>query len=116
MKQDSIVLNSNLTPPKTIIEVPIKKYSDIKFKDPSIIENTDHVDFNDKYLDNNRWIRVNEMPTWNNELTPKLYVENATKDIVSYIDILHEINRNKRDLSSVFIDQDIEFDNKKLTN
>ena len=29
---------------------------------------------------------------------------------------MHEINRNKRDLSSVFNDQDNEFDNNKLTN
>ena len=29
---------------------------------------------------------------------------------------MHEINRNKRDLSSVFNEQDNEFDNNKLTN
>ena len=34
----------------------------------------------------------------------------------SYVDSLHEINRNRRDLSSVFNDQDNEFDNNKLTN
>ena len=57
-EQNSIILNSTLTSPKTIIELPIK----------------------------------------------------------SYVDSLHEINRNRRDLSSVFNDQDIEFDNNKLTN
>ena len=33
----------------------------------------------------------------------------------SYVDSLHESSRNRRDLSSVFDDQDIEFDNNKLT-
>ena len=57
-EQDSIVLNSTLTSPKTIIELPTK----------------------------------------------------------SYVDNLHEINRNRRDLSSVSNDQDNEFDNYKLNN
>ena len=33
----------------------------------------------------------------------------------SYVDSLHEINRNRRDLSSAFNDQDNEIDKKKLT-
>ena len=57
-EQDSIILNSALTSPRTIIELPTK----------------------------------------------------------TYVDSLHEINRNRRDLSSVFNDQDNEFDNSKLTN
>ena len=57
-EQDSKILNSNLTSPKAIIELPKK----------------------------------------------------------SYVDSLHESSRNRRDLSSVFNDQDNEFDNKKLTN
>ena len=52
LKQDSIILNSNLTTPKTIIEVPTKNYVDDKCIHPIIIKNTDHVDFNDKFLDN----------------------------------------------------------------
>ena len=116
MKQDSTIPTSSLTLPKTIIGVPTKKYFDDKLNDPSIIKNADHDDFNDKFLNNITGTGVNEMPTWENELTPKLYVDNTIKDIVSYIDNLHEINRNKRDLSSVFNDQDNEFDNNKLTN
>ena len=57
-EQDSIILNSTLTSPKTIIELPTK----------------------------------------------------------SYVDSLHERSRNRRDLSSVFNDQDNEFDKNKLTN
>ena len=50
----------------------------------------------------------------NSALTsPKTIIELATK---SYVDSLHEINRNRQDLSSVFNDQNNEFDNNKLTN
>ena len=45
--------------------------------------------------------------------SPKTIIELPTK---SYVDSLHESSRNRRDLSSVFNDQDNEFDNNKLTN
>ena len=83
MEQDSLILNSTLTSPKTIFEIPTKNYVDNKFNDPSIIKNTDDVDFNDKYLDNVRWIGVNELPKWENALTPKFYVDSALSDILS---------------------------------
>ena len=104
LKQDSIILNSNLTSPKTIIELPTKNYVDNKFNDPSIIKNTDHVDFNNKDLDNVGWIKVNKYPFLEEHLTPKVYVDNA----------IFEINRNRRDLSTVSNDQDIDFDNNKI--
>ena len=156
LTQDSIILNSTLTSPKTILEIPTKNYVDNKFNDSSIIKNTDHVDFNDKNLDNVHSIKVNSYPTLDEQLTPKFYVDHFVLDHVdeasllrldpkgkihygkldsiflnssitsprtiivlptkSYVDSLHEINRNKRDLSSVFNDQDNEFDNNKLTN
>ena len=156
LQQDSIILNSTLTTPKTILELPTKNYVDNKFNDPSIIKNTDHVDFNNKILDNVFAIRVNSYPTIDAQLTPKFYVDNfifnyvdeasllrldpkgkihhgkldsifvnssvtSPKTIIelptkSYVDSLHEINRDRRDLSSVFNDQDSEFDNNKLTN
>ena len=56
------------------------------------------------------------MPKWENDLTPKFYVDKALSDMLSYVNNLHEIHSNKRDLSSVFNDQDIEFDKNKLTN
>ena len=56
------------------------------------------------------------MPAVVEHLTSKLYVDNVIKYIVSYIDNLHQINTNRRDLSSVFNDRDNEFDNNKLTN
>ena len=152
LAQDTIILNSTSTSPKTIIELPTKNYVDNKFNDSSIIKNTDHVDFNDKDIDNVGWIKVKKWPRDGEHLTPKLYVDNAIHEssllrlhrdeklkldeqdsilldsillppntriellTKSYVDNLHEINRDKRDLSSVFNDQDNEFDNNKLTN
>ena len=106
LTQGSIILNSTLSTPKTVIELPTKHYVDNNFDDPSIIKNSDHVDFKDKYLDSVRWIRVNEMPVAPNDLVTKLYVTNALSDILGYVNGLHEINRNKRDLSSMFSDFD----------
>ena len=144
MTQDSIVLNSTLTTTKTILEIPAENYVDNKFNDPSIIKNTDHVDFNDKILDNVHYIKVNHYPTLDAELTPKFYVDHFVLNCVneesllrvdpksdihfgkldsifvnspitsprtiielptrSYVDSLREINRDRRDLSSVFND------------
>ena len=116
LKQDSINLNSTLTSPKTIIEVPTKNYVDNKFNDPGITKSTDHVDFNDKYIDNIIWIRVNERPIALNDLVPRLYFENVLSNVLGYVNSLHESSRNKRDLSSMFNDQDNDFDNIKITN
>ena len=152
LTQDSIILNSTSTSPKTIIELPTKNYVDNKFNDSSIIKNVDNVDFNDEDIDNVGWIKVNKWPRDGEHLTPKLYVDNAIHEssllrlhrdeklkldeqdsllldsilippntiielpTKSYVDSLHEINRDRRDLSSVFNDQDNEFDNNKLTN
>ena len=156
LKQDSKHFNSTLTSPETIIETPTKNYVDNKFKDPSIIKNTDQVDFKDKSFDNVSWIKVNSFPTIEEHLTAKIYVDNALSDggneqsllrldpdeklnlhyqdsialncslklpktiielpTKTYVESLHEINRNRRDLSSVFNDQDIEFDKNNLTN
>ena len=48
-----------------------------KFNDPSIIKNTAHVDFNDKKLDNVRFVKINSMPAFGEHLTPKYYVDQA---------------------------------------
>ena len=116
LKQDSRIPNSTLTSAKTIIELPSKKYVVNKFIDPSIIKNTQHVDFNEKNLDNIRFVKVNNMPAVEEHLTPKNYVDNAISDITSYVDNIHEINRSRRDLASICNCQHNEFDNNKLTN
>ena len=116
LEQDSIFPNSTLTSPKTKIELPTKNYVHNKFNDPSIIKNTDHVDFNAKNLYNVDWIKVNKMPAVENHLTLKLYLDRIVRYIKPFIDGLQEISRNRRDLSSVFNDRDNEFDSTKLTN
>ena len=78
--QDSIPLNSTLTSPKTILEIPTKKYVDKKFNDSSIIKNVDNVDFNDKDIDNVGWVKVNKWPRDAEHLTPKIYVDNAISE------------------------------------
>ena len=77
LKQDSIILISTLTSTKTPIELPTKNYVDNKFFDPIIIKNTDHVEFNDKSLDNVRFIQVNQWPQIDAHSKPRLYVDNA---------------------------------------
>ena len=151
-----ILLKSTLTSPKTVIKKPNTNNVDYKFEDSSIRRNTTHVDFNDKNLDNVRFVKVNSMPAVGELLTTKDYVDNAiyysveelsllrldpdeqlkldekasiilnstltsTKTIMElpikpYVDSLHESSINRPDLSSVFSDQDNEFDNNKLTN
>ena len=88
MEQDSILLNSTLTSPKAMLEIPTKNYVDNKFNDSSIIKNTDHVDFNDKILDNVHSIKVNSYPTLNEQLTPNFYVNRFVYDRVDEASLL----------------------------
>ena len=76
-KQDSMVLNSTLTLPKTKSDLPTKSYVDNEIKDPSIIKNTAHVDFNVKNHDNVRFVKVNSLPAVGEHLTAEYYVDNA---------------------------------------
>ena len=74
-KRGYILLNSTLTSPKTILEIPTKYYDEYKFDDPSIIKNITLVDFNDKNFNNVRFVKVNSMPAFREHLTPKFYVD-----------------------------------------
>ena len=76
-EQTSIVLNSTLTLPKTIMELPTKSYVDRKLNDPSITKSTAHVEFNDKNLNNVRFVKVNSIPAVREHLTPKIHVDQA---------------------------------------
>ena len=77
LTQDSIILNSTLTSPKTILEIPTINYVDKKFNDSSTIKNVDNVDFNDKDIDDVGWVKVNKWPKDAEHLTPKIYVDNT---------------------------------------
>ena len=61
-------------------------------------------------------VKVNSITSLEEHLTPKNFVDNAVSDIISYVDKVHEINRNRRALSSVFNDQGKEIDENKLNN
>ena len=109
---DSIVLNSTLTLPKTIKELPTKSYVDNKFNDPSIIKNTAHVDFNDKNLDNVRFLEVNSMPASEEHLAAKYYVDNANRFSVDEPSLL----RLDPDEKSKLDEQDSMVPNSTLTS
>ena len=119
-------------------------------------KNNTPTDFNDKKIDNVRFVKVNSMLAVREHLTPKYYVDHAISHSVhestllrlepdekvklheqdsiilnsiltspktilelpteSYVESLHEVDRNRRDSSSVFDDEHNEFDNNKLTN
>ena len=111
LKQDSINLNSTLTTPKTMIEIPTKNYVDNKFNDPSKIKNTDHVDFDDKILDNVHSIKVNSYPTREEHLTPKFYVDNFVHDRVDEASLLRldprEMSYLDGKLASIFLNSSV---------
>ena len=70
----------NLPAPISIRETASKNYVDNKFNDPSKMENTDNVDFNDKNLDNVHSIKVNSFPTLEEHLTSTNFVDQAISE------------------------------------
>ena len=78
----------NVPDPISIREVCSKNYVDNLFNDPSIIKNTAHVDFNDKNLDNVRFVKVNSMTAIGEHLTAKYYVDNAISNSVDESSLL----------------------------
>ena len=90
--QESIILNSTLKSPTTVIEIPTKAYLDslheenersrrdlgIDFYDESndLIKNNQDNDFNDNKLLNLYSVTVNRNPTLDNELSNKKYIDN----------------------------------------
>ena len=110
LEQDSIILNSTLTSPKTILEIPTKNYVDNKFNDSSIIKNVDNVDFNDKNIDNVGWVKANKWPRDVEHLTPKLYVDNAISDSVDESSLLRLDTKGKihyGKLDSIFVNTSV---------
>ena len=73
MEIDSIILTSSTT--WTTMVLPTKIYVDSLFNDPSIMNNTAHIDLNDRYITNAGFIQVNQWPQTDSDLTPKLYVD-----------------------------------------
>ena len=85
IEEDTDLKNQNrikkLPDPISTKEPSGKNYVDKNFIDPSIINNTAHVDFTDKILNNVHCIRVNSFPTLEEQLTPKIYVDQAISDV-----------------------------------
>ena len=89
--QDSIILNSTLTEPKTIIEIPTKAYIDglhdenernrrdlgIDFHNESgdLVKNNQDNNFNDKKLTNINSIIINKKPSSDNEVSNRKYID-----------------------------------------
>ena len=67
--------NRNLPCAKEISYAVCKSYVASGLNDPSIIRNTAHVDFNDKSLDNVRFVKVNSLPAVREHFTAKFYAD-----------------------------------------
>ena len=63
--------------PISIREAASNSYVEILFNDPSILKNTEHIDLNDRNINNARFIQVNQWPQIDSRITPRLYVDNA---------------------------------------
>ena len=104
------IRTKKLPDPISIGEAVWKNYVDDKFKDPSTIKNTAHIDLNDKNITNAILNQVNQLPQIDSHLTAKLYVDNATdkpslvrkiwdKDLIVYN--LTNINSNTSNTQAV---------------
>ena len=84
------------------------KHVDTKFTDPSIIKNTTHVNFNNKYFESLRFIKVNSYPSTchGEHAIAKYYVDQATSICVqgpSLISIDHNEEMKLDKKNSVFL-------------
>ena len=84
-----------LKDPISIKEAVSKNYVHTFFNDPSIIKKTEHVDFNDKNLDNVRFVKVNRMPAIVEQLIAKYYVDQAIPNSVDEPTLARN-NQNKK--------------------
>ena len=60
-EQDSILLDSTKTSPRTTLEIPTKNHVDNKFNDPSRIKNNALIGLNDRNITNASFIQVNQL-------------------------------------------------------
>ena len=67
----------NLPCPQENSDAVCKSYVDNLFNDSSILQNTEHIDLNDRNITNARFIQVNQWPQIESHLTAKLYVDNS---------------------------------------
>ena len=72
----------NLLCPEEHSDAVCKSHLNSGLKDPSIIRNTAHVDFNDKNIDKVKFVKVNSLPAVGEHLTAKYYVDNSISNSV----------------------------------
>ena len=78
----------NLPCPVENKDAVYKSYVDSGLNDPSVIQNTAHVDFNDKNLDNVRFVEKKSSPAVREHITPKFYVDEALSHRVNESSLL----------------------------
>ena len=100
----------NVPDPINIRKAASKKNVDNLFNDSSIVKNSAHIDLNDKNITNARFIQVNQLPQIDSHLTAKLYVDNAISELLSYVNELHEINRNKQIVNDIEVISKVDVD------
>ena len=107
----------NLPDPISIREAAPKNYVDNFFNDPSIEENTAHIDLNETNITNARFIQVNQWPQIDSHLTPKLYVDNAVDEesLVRNNQDTDFINNNLTNINSITFIKQAENDNEVVT-
>ena len=117
IEQDSILLDSTITTPRTTMEIPTKNYLDNKFNDPIIMKNTEHIDLNDRIITNARFIQVNQWPQIDSHLAPKLYVDNAVDEsslVINNQD--NDFNKNNlKNINSITLNTQAVNDNQVIT-
>ena len=78
----------NLPDPISIRYACSKNFFDNKFNDHSLIKNAAHVDFNDKNLNNVCFVKVNSIPTLEEQIKPKIFLDQAEFDGVDNSSLL----------------------------
>ena len=98
----------NLPDPVGVAETASKNYVDNNFNDLSIRTNTIHVDFNDKNLDNLKFVGVHSSPAVGEHLTPKYYVYKAIDELTLVITHRHSDFENNEffNIRSIFLNSD----------
>ena len=107
----------NLPDPISIREAASKHYVDNLLNDPSIVNNTAHIDLNEKNITNARFIQVNQLPQIDSHLTAKLYVEKAIDEssVVRNNQDNDFANYNLTNINSITLNKQAENDNEVIT-
>ena len=109
--------SKNLPCPQENSDAVCKSYVDNLFNDPSMLNNTAHIDLNDRNFTNARFIQVNQLPQIDSHLTAKLYVDNFIDDPSTVRNNQENDfkNNNLTNISSIASNKQAEIDNEVIT-